>query len=126
MNHKYIWNVKLPIKLFDTDIDKGTLLEYVNYDELFKELLSAKAMFIIERSTNQYSDWEVTLANYVGGINNIYAKDGNLYADVSMFINSTKGQIIKEVYDLLHTEDNSIYYLTPHGVKEKRQNSTYY
>ena len=118
MDDKYIWNVDLPIKLFDTDIDNEKFLEYIKGDELFKTSLSTKTIFILEHKTNQYPDCQLIPQNYVGVVNNIHIEDGILYANVSMFTNLPYAYIIKKTYDLLHTDDNSVFYLTPHGTKE--------
>lgn len=118
MDNKYVWNVNLPIKLFDTDIDNEKFLEYVNNDNRFNELLLAEAMFIIERSDNQYTYLTLPMWQYTGIINNISSNGNDLCANVIISTYRTRGQMIKVVYDLLHTDDNSIFYLTPHGTKE--------
>ena len=118
MNCKYIWNVDLPIKLFDADINNEKFLEYINNDNHFNELLSAKAMFIFKRKDNQYPEDVIPPWQYVGVVNSISNSGNDLYANVDISTYRTEGQMIKEVYDLLHTDDNSIFYLTPHGTKE--------
>jgi hypothetical protein len=118
MNCKYNWNIDLPIKLFDTDIDNEKLLGYINNDNRFNELLSAKAMLIFEHSINQYSDCLLLPQNCIGVVNDIYVKDGNPYANVDMLMNLPHVHIMKEIYDLLHIDDYSVYYIAPHGTKE--------
>ena len=118
MNDKYIWNVDLPIKLFDADIDNEKFLEYVNNDNCFNELLSPNAMSIYEWKDNQYQKDILERWCYVGFVNNVSYKGKTLYADVYISTYHTKGQLIKEAYDSLHTDDNSVFYLTPHGTKE--------
>jgi hypothetical protein len=115
---EYIWNIDLPIKIFDADINNEKFLEYVNNDNRFNELMSAKAMSIINWKDNHYQKDALDWWYYVGVVNNISYKDNNLYANVDISTYHTNGQIIKEAYDLLYTNDNSVFYLTPHGTKE--------
>ena len=42
---------------------------------------------------------------------------GNSAIPVDILLLTPNGAIIKELYDMTHTDNNPIFYLTPHGMK---------
>ena len=111
-----LWNISLPVKLFDNDITANDLIDFIFYDDVSQERLKNRTLFVINSQNNNYSMWHM---DYVIGIVNVAYIEGNdLFANVDIFLSTPNGKITKELYDMLYTENNPIFYLTPHGTKE--------
>ena len=110
-----LWNISLPVKLFDNDITANDLIDFMYYDEVVQEHLKNRTLFIINSQNNNYS--MLNMADVIGIINVVYIEGNDLFASVDIFLSTPNGAIIKELYDMTHTDNNPIFYLTPHGMK---------
>jgi hypothetical protein len=110
-----LWNISLPVKLFDNDITADNLFDFICSNEVVQELLKNRTLFVISSRNNNYSMWHIT--DVIGRVNALYIEGDDLFANVDIFLSTLNGKITKELYDMLHTETNSIFYLTPHGMK---------
>jgi hypothetical protein len=110
-----LWNISLPVKLFDNDITADNLFDFICSNEVVQELLKNRTLFVINSQNNNYAMWHIT--DVIGRVNALYIEGNYLFANVDIFLSTPNGSITKELYDMLHTENNSIFYLTPHGMK---------
>jgi len=110
-----LWNISLPVKLFDNGITAYDLTDFMYYDEVVQECLKNRTLFLINSQNNNYSMWHIT--DVTGVVNVAYIEGDDLFANVDIFLSTLNGKIIKEFYDMFHTENNPIFYLTPHGIK---------
>lgn len=112
-----LWNISLPVKLFDNNITANDLLDFMYYNEVVQECLKNRTLFILNSQNNNYSMWHMD--DVIGVVNALYIEGNDLFAfaNVDIFLSTPNGRITKELYDMLHTENNSIFYLTPHGMK---------
>lgn len=111
-----LWNTSLPVKLFDNDITADDLIDFMYYNEVVQEHLKNRTLFIINSQNNNYSMWHMD--DVIGIVNFAYIEGNDLFAYVDIFLSTPNGRITKELYDILHTENNPIFYLTPHGMKD--------
>lgn len=109
-----LWNISLPVKLFD-DITTDNLFDFMCNDEVVQECLKNNNLFVINSQNNNYSMWHID--DIAGKVNTLYVEGDDLFANIDIFLSTPNGAIIKELYDMLHTNDNPIFYLTPHGMK---------
>lgn len=110
-----LWNISLPIKLFDNDITANDLIDFIFYDDVSQERLQNRTLFVINSQNNNYSMWHMD--DVIGTVNTLYIEGNDLFADVDIFLSTPNGRITKELYDILHTENNPVFYITPHGMK---------
>ena len=110
-----LWNISLPIKLFDEDITTDNLFDFICNNEMVQECLKNNNLFVINSQNNNCSMWHMN--DVVGKVNALYMEGNNLFVNVDIFLSTPNGAITKELYDMLHTDNNSIFYLTPHGMK---------
>jgi hypothetical protein len=109
-----LWNISLPVKLFD-DITTDNLFDFMCNDEMVQECLKNNNLFVINSQNNNYSMWHMN--DVVGKVNALYMEGNNLFVNVDIFLSTPNGAITKELYDMLHTDSNPVFYLTPHGMK---------
>lgn len=110
-----LWNISLPVKLFDNDITADNLFDFICSNETVQELLKNRTLFIINSHNNNYAMWHIT--DVIGRVNALYIEGDDLFANVDIFLSTLNGKITKELYDMLHIKNNPIFYLTPHGMK---------
>lgn len=111
-----LWNISLPIKLFDNDITVDNLFDFICNDVVVQERLKNRTLFVINSQNNNYSMWQ-HMDDVTGTVNFLYIKGNDLFANVDIFLSTPNGRITKELYDILHIDNNPIFYLTPHGMK---------
>ena len=75
-------------------------------------------LFIIYSISNDYSMYNLT--DVIGKVNCVYIEGNDLFANVDILLSIPIGEYLKKIYDMLHTDSNSIFYLTPHGYKQGR------
>ena len=114
MNNK-LWNISIPIKLFDEDITSEKFFDFLCTNEVIQELLQNNTLFITYSKTNDYSTYNLT--DVIGKVNCIYMEGNNLFANVDILLSIPMCEDLKKIYDMLHTNNNPIFYLTPHGMK---------
>lgn len=112
-----LWNINLPVKLFDKDLNDDNLFDFIAYDEVMQELLTQRKLFIVMSQDNQYVMHQ--MADIIGIINVVGMEGSELFANIDILLSTPNGRTVKELYTMLHTENNPIFYLTPHGVKDK-------
>ena len=110
-----LWNIILPVKLFDNDITADNLFDFIHHDEVVQECLKNRTLFVISSQNNNYSMWHIT--DVIGRVNALYIEGDDLFANVDIFLSTLNGKITKELYDMMHIKNNPIFYLTPHGMK---------
>lgn len=114
-----LWNISIPIKLFDEDITYEKLFDFLCTNEVIQELLQNNTLFIIYSKSNDYPIYNLT--DVIGKVNCIYMEGNNLFANVDILLSITMCEYLKKIYDMLHTDNNPIFYLTPHGYKQDRE-----
>ena len=114
-----LWNISLPVKLFDNDITANDLIDFMYYDEVVQERLKNRTLFVISSQNNNYSMWH--MGDVTGIVNVAYIEGNDLFANVDIFLSTPNGRITKELYDILHIENNPMFYLTPHGMKNNNK-----
>ena len=110
-----LWNISLLVKLFDNDITANDLIDFMYRDEVVQEHLKNNTLFVINSQNNNYSMWHMD--DVTGTVNALYMEGNDLFANIDIFLLTSNGKITKELYDILHIENNPIFYLTPHGMK---------
>ena len=110
-----LWNISLPVKLFDNDITANDLIDFMYYDEVVQERLKNNNLFVINSQNNNYSMWHMD--DVAGKVNALYMEGSDLFVNVDIFLSTPNGRITKDLYDMMHTDNNHIFYITPHGMK---------
>lgn len=114
MNNK-LWNISIPIKLFDEDITSEKFFDFLCTNEVIQEQMQNNTLFIIYSKTNDYHMYNLT--DVIGKVNCIYMEGNDLFANVDILLFIPIGENLKKIYDMLYTDNNPIFYLTPHGMK---------
>ena len=113
-----LWNISIPIKLFDEDITSEKFFDFLCTNEVIQEQMHNNTLFIIYSKTNVYHMYNLT--DVIGKVNCIYIEGNDLFANVDILLSIPLGETLKKIYDMLHLNSNPIFYLTPHGYKQDR------
>lgn len=110
-----LWNISLPVRLFDNDITVDNLFDFICNNDVVQERLKNNTLFVINSQDNNYSMWQMD--DVTGTVNALYIEGNDVFANVDIFLSTPNGRITKELYDILPTENSHTFYLTPHGMK---------
>lgn len=114
-----LWNISLPVKLFDDDITADNLFDFMYYDEVVQEQMQNNTLFIIYSKTNDYPMYN--LVDVIGKVNCVYKEGNNLFANVDILLSIPMGKDLKKIYDIMQADNDPIFYLTPHGIKNSNK-----